>query len=473
MHHAHPHADPVTTGQHNWLHLDLKGINPSAAKLLDWLDFFAQCGFTGIVWEYEDRYDWQAFPGVAREPYSRQEWAAIWARCKALGLAVTPLVQTHGHLEWLLKHEAYADWREAGFFNELCPQNSQAVAHIHQWLDEVIDLHPDSTYVHIGGDETWNLCSCQACQEVAAGHVDGKMSIYMKQVVAMCQQVLDSGKKPMIWADMFWRENRMDLADQLPRGVVLVDWQYTGAAPFATTEQLRHAGLELWGASAIRRSYDTTLMQPAMDTQLLNVTSWNKQLAQGRVQGVIHTTWGRSRSLMPLYGPWEGWIPGFIAAGGGIEWDSHPLFIPTRLLQRCMDTPLPMRPDADSQAIELALAQLPAHADGFSRQCLRWWALAVEQQRLRAGVVTMSLAHHALKAVDEHVGLAPEIIQVRQNAQGQIVSRLEELEQKLSAFFEDNELGDGEEYIASRVGNLRQCLRPAEIMDRQSCQAAV
>jgi len=66
-HHASA-ASPSQPPRRNWLHLDLKGIIPTADRLLAWLDFFASCGFNGIVWEYEDRYDWQAFPDVARNP---------------------------------------------------------------------------------------------------------------------------------------------------------------------------------------------------------------------------------------------------------------------------------------------------------------------------------------------------------------------------------------------------------------------
>ncbi len=470
MSHAQPALKSGSTPLRNWLHLDLKGIIPTADKMLAWLDFFADCGFNGIVWEYEDRYDWQAFPGVARNPYSRQEWDAIWDRCRQLGLAVTPLIQTHGHLEWLLKHEAYAGWREAGFFNELCPQNRHAVEQMHQWLDEVIDLHPDSQYIHIGGDETWNLCSCQACKDVAAADPDGKMSLYMKQVTAMCQQVLDRGRKPMIWADMFWRENRMDLADRFPRGVVLVDWQYAGSAPYATTERLRHAGLELWGASAVRRSYDTSLMQPAIDAQLENVASWNKQLELGRIDGVMHTTWGRSRSLMPLYGPWEGWIPSFIVAGGAMSWQDHPLFAPSRLLAQFIANPLPSSPGKEGQALAAA-ARHASTRDPFSQACLRWWALAAEQHQLRSWVMMVTIAEYAMKAVDQHVGLAPEVIQNRQLAHRDVTGKLDALAQKVRQFWEDNQLSDGQEYIASRLGNLRECLSTAGMLDHLACPA--
>lgn len=460
MHQTMKSLAPASDAKPNWLHLDLKGIIPSFEKLLSWLDFFADAGFNGIVWEYEDRYDWQAFPGVARQPYTSAQWQAIWDHCRKLNLEVTPLIQTHGHLEWLLKHEAYATWREAGFFNEICPQNRKAVEQIAQWLDEVIDLHPDSRYIHIGADETWNLCSCDACKEVAAAHPDGKMSIYMKQAIAMCEQVLARGKQPMIWADMFWRENRMDLADKLPRGVILIDWQYAGKAPYPTTERLSQTGLELWGASAIRRSHDTTFMQPGIEGQIDNVLSWNQQLAKGKIAGVIHTLWGRSRSLLPLYGPWEGWIPGFIAAGGRTPWQEHPLSLAVRVHEQFMVNLMPTHPGKESQALKL-LAKQAESMDAFSQQCLRWWALAAEQLQLRSWVQMVSLTDYTLRHTNKHVTITPEGIAERCRVHADVDSKLEALAQQVRQFFADNQLSDVDEYIDERITNLRDLLAGA------------
>src|SRR5687768_8564679 len=133
----------------NWIHLDLKGVVPGEARLLEWLNWFTHAGFNGVVWEYEDRFDWQSWPGTFRGGYSRDQWERIWQRCAHLQLEVVPLVQTLGHLQWLLKYEPYAAWRENGHLDEVCPQHPDVLPALTAWLDEVIALHPGSTFINV------------------------------------------------------------------------------------------------------------------------------------------------------------------------------------------------------------------------------------------------------------------------------------------------------------------------------------
>ena len=109
--------------KNNWLHLDLKGAIPSVGKLLEQLEFWKDCGYDGIVWEYDDRIPWQSWPGTWRGGYTIQEQRRLMDARK-LELETVPLIQIQGHLEWLLKHERYSGWRENGVSSELCPLSS-------------------------------------------------------------------------------------------------------------------------------------------------------------------------------------------------------------------------------------------------------------------------------------------------------------------------------------------------------------
>jgi len=328
----------------NYLHLDMKGIIPQYPRILDWLAWFAACGYTGIVWEYEDRLAWESWPNTFRPGYSNEQWRCIWAKCRELGLEIIPLIQTHGHLEWLLKFDRYATWRENGCWNEICPRNPEAVKAMQAWIGEVRRLHPDSCYIHIGGDETWNLASCPACKQGAQDAADGKLDIYLRHLRGMAETVLRLGARPVIWGDMFWREGRPELAARLPPETILVDWQYTGAGPWPTTAKLAATGLELWGASAVSASFDQTLLFAPIAPSIVNVQGWRRLADEGTAAALIHTTWGRSRSLTPPYGPWERSLPGFLAAGNRDLWTKSPLQPYAAKLDaalKFMDPPLP------------------------------------------------------------------------------------------------------------------------------------
>ena len=182
----------------NWIHLDLKGVIPSVRQLKHWLSFFRECGFNGVLWEYEDRLPWQTWQGLHRPGYTIEQWREIWAHCRSLELLSVPLIQTHGHLEWLLQNGTFADWREAGHINELCPQQPDVLPRLKDWIDEVVSLHPDSPYICLGGDETWHLASCERCAEKAAGDPRGKQGVYLDHIGAVCDHAAAHGVRPML-----------------------------------------------------------------------------------------------------------------------------------------------------------------------------------------------------------------------------------------------------------------------------------
>jgi len=309
----------------NWLHLDFKGVIPSKRKLLKWIEFFADCGFSGIIFELDCRYAWKTWEKAATPLFFEKDIAEILDKCREFGLKTAPLIQIHGHLEWILKNEPYARLKEADHVNELCPNHPDTGALIKLWIDEAASLFPDAEIIHLGADETWNLGTCPKClMEISKDPAKGKMGVYIKHAAAMCRHAVAKGLRPVIWADMFWREKCCELASLLPKETILSDWQYTGKAPFKSTAELKKSGLDVWGASSARCAWYEHFHQaeqiPAQ--RLENVLSWNRWSAKNQ-SSVIHTTWGRPGNMWNLYPPWHGQLPVFIAAGNDEKWKNH------------------------------------------------------------------------------------------------------------------------------------------------------
>jgi hypothetical protein len=437
----------------NYLHLDMKGIIPLYPRILDWLDWFAACGYTGIIWEYEDRLAWESWVGTFRPGYSHEEWRSIWAKCRELGLETIPLIQTHGHLEWLLKFDRYADWRENGCWNEICPRNPEAVKAIQAWIVEVRRLHPDSRYIHIGGDETWNLASCPACMQESRITAEGKLDLYLRHLRVMAETVLRLGARPVVWGDMFWREGKPELANRLPPETILVDWQYTGAGPWPTTAQLAATGLETWGASAVSSSFDQTLLIAPIAPSIENVQGWRRLAEQGSVGAVIHTTWGRTRSLLPPYGPWERMLPGFLAAGSRNQW-SQSLLQPWALK---MDAALKSPGDHLPKLIgELDAVRLPAP---FDQAAIDWWRLGLRHLQLRQNVVQRSMTFAMMEATSRFLAAEPDYINhFRRGAQNE-QRRLDTFFNDVCAYFFDRKLSDAEEFTEGRRAAMSMLLQ--------------
>jgi hypothetical protein len=465
----------MTTSRYpNWLHLDLKGAVPTQPRLLQWLKYFASLGYDAILWEYEDRFPWKTWPGVFRGQelgYTRQGWREIWATARELGMQNIPLIQTQGHLEWLLKHDAYVHWREDGHCSEVCPQHPQVLPALKSWIDEVIALHPDSPFICLGGDETWNLATCAICKHKADKHPNGKLSIYLDHVGSLCRHALDRGVTPMIWADMFWREKRTDLVSELPSEVVLIDWQYHGAGPWETTAQLASSGRTLWGASAVRCTYafSSSTLAPLND-RVNNVTGWREQASQQTVKGLIHTTWGRGRSLLPIYGPWEGWIPGFIAAGHHADWPAHPLRAWIERVDEAIDRGSWLHYRALTEDLQKLLDQ--HQLNEYETLAVQWWMLSVRFKFWYGAALVETLGYQGWLETVKVMGNDTDWQQqcFRQRARAQ--TQLDEWERDAREFWQRCQLSDADEFFAGRLAPIRALLQSVGVQQQATRHSA-
>lgn len=89
------------------------------------------------------------------------------------GLEVIPLVQTFGHLEFILKLQEFRHFRELSAFpQEICPSNPDTFSVLVQELiRQVMSLHPTTRWLHIGCDEVFHLAACGRC---TGRHMNGR-----------------------------------------------------------------------------------------------------------------------------------------------------------------------------------------------------------------------------------------------------------------------------------------------------------
>ena len=427
----------------HYLHLDLKGIIPLYPRILDWLERFAACGYAGVVWEYEDRYPWASWPDTFRPGYTTEQWRTIWDRCHELGLETIPLIQTHGHLEWLLRDSEHSNlpfWRENGCWNEICPRNGEAVDGILRWVDEVCDLHKGCRYIHVGGDETWNLGTCPACRAVG-----DKMSVYLEHSRKIAEHVIKRGFKPVFWGDMFLRGS----AGKPPDGAILVDWQYSGRGPWESTRRLKTVCGEVWGASATSAAYDLSNALSSIGDRLENVAAWKEN---ADVDVVIHTTWGRSRSLLPLYGPWHNALPAILSGGANDRWTGSEL----QCVALEIDEVLSGKPTSAKELLAKVESLRPK--DATMERLRRWWILGLRHRLLKCEFLARGSAFAQLEAVSRHLAVEPDYVKHSRRGGRAALSSLQEWQNDVLTFFKEESLGDAAEYVEGKANALRVLL---------------
>ena len=432
----------------NWIHLDLKGMMPGRERMLRWIDWLADAGFDGIVMEYEDRLPWRTLPGLYREALSPDDWQAVWEQVKRCGLQLAPLMQTQGHLEWVLMHEEHAGLREDGHWSELCPSLPESQTLLRALLDEVIERHPDSRLIHLGGDETWHLGSCPVCRARADSLPQGRLGILLEHIGGLCRHVAARRRVPMIWADMFWRTNTWSCG-ALPPETVLIDWQYGSGGNWSSLTSLKKLGHPVWGASAIRSGFDAKYTIAPLGMRIDNILAWDRLRREGAVGNVLHTFWGRTNSLTPNYGPWEGWLPGFLAAADGAAWEHHPLRPLSREVDQAMIAP---------EWVDLSplIARLEAfeHDDELVSDCVAWWALSLKHRRLVHEAVEVAVRNTAYEAVAPYRGLDPDQVAARAATAAGYRSRAAAWRPEAEAWLMERGYSDIPEYLDCKTAGI-------------------
>ena len=411
----------------NYLHLDFKGITPFAPKWPEYLKFFRKLGFDGLLLELDCKYAWKTWPGATLDHYSEREIRDMIALAKTSGFEVSLLIQIQGHLEWALKPDRYASLRENGFINELCPSNPDAVKKIEAWIDEAVSLCPDAPYLHLGGDEVWHLCSCEACKKRGAGAEDEKMAVYLDHARRCCERVIAHGMRPMLWSDMFVNRKCYGPIKTLPRETIIVNWAYRKKPPFPGLAEMRATGYEIWGAPAIRCGWEPDHLSGLYDAD--GVAARVDNIRQWQQTGIdlINTVWGRPSSFNVLYPPYHCFADAFAAAGtNGAAWSI----------------------DGD---------------DEFAVQSRRWRELETEYHRLLQKGVLLFKWSVGLNRVSKYIGRRPGLFNVDCYKQSEALARdVEKLRAKLFEFFEDNGLSDAEEFIDERLSMLTPPLEEPE-----------
>eukprot|EP01138_Halocafeteria_seosinensis_P010248 gb/GECG01010466.1/.p1 GENE.gb/GECG01010466.1/~~gb/GECG01010466.1/.p1 ORF type:complete len:777 (+),score=84.93 gb/GECG01010466.1/:1-2331(+) len=266
------------------VHLDLKGAPPKPDYLATIFPRLKQWGCTGLVIEWEDMLPYTGALRCVRnvEHYTKEEVKCILKSAHNAGLDIIPLVQTFGHLEYVLKYPQFAHLREEPDNHmDLCPlaeddnstqegeeedatlsldlsvvgaKKSQAAASmLRDLISQVIQMHKDAdvpiTHVHIGGDEVFSLGN-NPLSAAAIALADGGMhtslghdSTGLQQLFLdhICSSVLpvigEHQLTAMLWHDMLdrcppqWLQ-RLQYAKHFDLGsspcpVEVVVWAYT------------------------------------------------------------------------------------------------------------------------------------------------------------------------------------------------------------------------------------------------------
>uniref|UniRef100_H3AY64 Hexosaminidase D n=1 Tax=Latimeria chalumnae TaxID=7897 RepID=H3AY64_LATCH len=289
------------------VHLDLKGAPPKVSYLAELFPLLTHLGASGLLLEYEDMFPYEGKLQVLRrkDAYSPLEVKEILHLAKSNGLEVIPLLQTFGHMEFVLKHGVFSHLREVKAFpNALNPYKEESVELVREMIDQVMATHSGLTWIHIGGDEVYFLGEGEQSKPLLMQGTITIGRLFLSHMKAVANHVVTAhpGVRPIMWDDMLRNISEESLADSgISQLVEPMIWDYVPdldvQSKVLLTEKYQKCGFsKLWFASAFKGATGASQSLTHIGHHLANHVQWLKvadSVHRETLQGIALTGWQR------------------------------------------------------------------------------------------------------------------------------------------------------------------------------------
>ncbi|MRN53773.1 family 20 glycosylhydrolase [Paenibacillus monticola] len=296
------------------MNYDLRQTFSKPELLISYLADFSIYKINAVLIEYEDKFPFRKYPELTHPQHalSPEQLEALQRVAAEHFIEIIPLQQSFGHLEYVLRHDRWRHLREtASSTGEICPSRPESYQLITDLLEEMMEAHPSSPYIHLGCDEVYSLCECGQCREAFGGIRERAFIAFLNQLIEF---TANRGKTPVFWHDMLDKCPPEELAMLDPRSVAMI-WIYNGRNVEAEVSGLAGKfgalGIEVMGAPAVR-SFDSAEHQnyPVLANRTDNLLQWAETGGRLHISCVVATNWTGSFSLGVPYGIFETtWYP--------------------------------------------------------------------------------------------------------------------------------------------------------------------
>jgi hypothetical protein len=209
---------------------------------------------------------WDSDPAIAPAWAGRKEQVREEIRfARTRGITVYPLVQSMGHMEWLFaggRNLAFAEDPETPY--ALNVSDPSALAHLGRILAEADELFGAPAF-HVGLDEVVDVAGA----DTRRGRFPHRSApatfaeLFVRNARHWHDFFARRGKRMWMWADMALykddvapsfgtaptREDAARIRRELPKDIVMVDWQYSARPRYPSLTVLKEAGFPVVAAT--------------------------------------------------------------------------------------------------------------------------------------------------------------------------------------------------------------------------------
>ena len=231
-------------------------------------------GYNAIGLYLEHRFAYPSAPWVAgKEVLTPDVIEAI--QDEFPNLQIVPFINLLGHFEGFLYTQPGVGLAKDKFKGmQADPANEEFQALCRKLIDDTVAIFK-SDLIHIGGDETQQLGSTD----------EEKSRVYGEHFGPLAQYVIDKGRTPGVWGDMYLEHP--EALDAMPKETIVFDWQYF-KSPEHTSKLFRDKGFRTVFCPTIFTYNSVWCHLPQSE---LNVREHGEAAERLGVEGVCVTTW--------------------------------------------------------------------------------------------------------------------------------------------------------------------------------------
>ncbi|CAD6186313.1 unnamed protein product [Caenorhabditis auriculariae] len=299
------------------VHLDLKGAPPVVNYLTLLFPLLREQRVDAVLIEYEDMFPYSGIlKNLSRaEHYSRQEISKINEIAWANQIQIVPLIQSFGHLEFVLKHAEFSHLRENPMSETtICPSDANSLKLIEEMILQIKKLHPESTQIHVGADEAYYVAQDKRCVMNMRNRNMTKSELTLRHIAQVGFLAKKAGfQSVFVWNDMFDKEDEGALFNsRIHNFITPVVWGYAEDVsianyfPSGLFDRISKVFNNFWIASAFKGANGINQTFIDIRRYLKNHKSYTYLLStigsksKSKMAGIIITGWSRFMHGAPL-----------------------------------------------------------------------------------------------------------------------------------------------------------------------------